>query len=241
MTDAQKNKMRRELKICGAATRISGYTEPCSFTPMRNGRCKKHGGKTPKGIAAPGLKDGALSHYIPPMMFEDVKRALNDPELLNLTKDLALVEGRIEELKKRVGSGASDKQWKALQQQWTALRKAMADKNEKGIREAGEAIQLIVSTGASQVEIWAEIREWQDHRMKLVGAESKRRTQMRAIIAIEDALWVINKLAWGCRIIILESEIKAEETKKRIIFKIAELFERYIGRDEPPPGLAEIK
>lgn len=233
MTEAQKKTMRRELKICGAATANSGYTEPCSFTPMKNGRCKKHGGKTPKGIAVRHAKPDGSSHYIPPPLLEDVHRAMNDPELLNLTKDLALVEGRIEELKKRVGTGASDKAWAALQQQWQEFNKATKESNEKKMKSAADAIQLILGTGASQAELWEEIQRWQEHRRRLMESESKRRLQMRAIVNIEEALWVPRQLGFEIRQVILEAPIE-RALQNKILMKCAEVFERYLGRDTPP-------
>jgi hypothetical protein len=65
-------------KICGAKKRNG---DPCRAIPMRNGRCRIHGGTTPVGMALPQYKHDALL----------------DTELVTLRDDIALVDSKIQE------------------------------------------------------------------------------------------------------------------------------------------------
>jgi hypothetical protein len=46
------------VTYCGAKTRRG---TACQQPAMRNGRCRLHGGKTPRGLASPHLKHGRYS------------------------------------------------------------------------------------------------------------------------------------------------------------------------------------
>lgn len=112
-------------KICGAATRTCtcghhrkshvGGTgacgeclapgDPClKFRPlpceddkvMPNGRCRRHGGKTPGGIASPNFKTGRWSKHLPAKALGgNFRAAYHDRTLMQLRQDAALVDALI--------------------------------------------------------------------------------------------------------------------------------------------------
>ncbi len=69
--------------------------------------CRLHGGASPKGAAHPSWRHGRYSRYVPRKLATTFARALVDPDLLALDKDLALLEVRIDGLLHAVGGGAS--------------------------------------------------------------------------------------------------------------------------------------
>lgn len=57
--------------------------------------CLAHGGRTPRGAASPSFKTGRYSRSMPGTLVADYERALNDPQLLSLRDDIALMDAMI--------------------------------------------------------------------------------------------------------------------------------------------------
>jgi hypothetical protein len=102
--------------LCGAKCRDG---RPCRQWAMANGRCKMHGGKTPRGICSPHFKDGKRSRYLAHVtgtLRDAYTAAMSDPRLLELTADVALLTGRVVALlnKGRDDPTAVDAVWAEL-------------------------------------------------------------------------------------------------------------------------------
>lgn len=83
--------MTGEKKTCGANTKAG--TGPCRQTIInpQNGRCKVHGGPTPKGTASPQFRSGFYASTLPRGIAAHFAHHDNDPQLLKLRQDIALV------------------------------------------------------------------------------------------------------------------------------------------------------
>ena len=75
---------------CGAKTRSGA---PCKNAPVTGAnRCRMHGGKTPRGVALPQTRHGRYSKDLPTRLLARYEEAVTDPELLNLSSEIALVD-----------------------------------------------------------------------------------------------------------------------------------------------------
>lgn len=75
---------------CGAKTRTGS---PCKNAPVTGSkRCRMHGGKTPRGVALPQTKHGRYSKDMPTRLLARYEEAVTDPELLNLSAEIALTD-----------------------------------------------------------------------------------------------------------------------------------------------------
>lgn len=85
------------MKLCTAHSKRSG--QPCGRAPTP-GRtvCYYHGGAQPRGIAAPGWRGRGYSKDIPTRLADRFKQALDDPLLLELSSEVALLDSRLGEL-----------------------------------------------------------------------------------------------------------------------------------------------
>jgi hypothetical protein len=61
------------------------------------GVCLAHGGKTPRGAASPHFKTGRYSRSLPGHLVALYEQALNDPTLLSLRDEIALIDTMIGE------------------------------------------------------------------------------------------------------------------------------------------------
>jgi hypothetical protein len=75
-------------KVCGAKLRKKNTT--CRRPPMANGRCRLHGGKTPKGEASANFKHGRYSLEFQGSLAEKFGRHAVEDKPLDLLPELAI-------------------------------------------------------------------------------------------------------------------------------------------------------
>lgn len=79
--------------VCGSRTRAGGQCQDTAI--FENGRCRRHKGKAPRGVANPLTKTGRYSLDLPTRVLARYETALADPELLSVRDDIALLQGAI--------------------------------------------------------------------------------------------------------------------------------------------------
>lgn len=95
---------RKQRKPCGAKSKRHGG--PCQQTIVcANGRCKVHGGLTPNGADSPHFVTGIFSRELPRDWQQRYARAAEDPTLLQLRHDVALVTTAITDKLARLRKG----------------------------------------------------------------------------------------------------------------------------------------
>jgi len=150
--------------------------------------CRKHGGKTPSGIASPHWKHGRYQKVLPTRYLTNYKQAMQDEELLSLKSELAVVQARMMELFGRVDKGDSGILFKRLQDE----RKAFDLKNKAGkIEEASEhlnEIMRLIQQGYADWATWDEIHKTMQLEMRLIDAERKRLIEMQQMVKSEDVM-----------------------------------------------------
>jgi hypothetical protein len=73
--------------------------------------CRHHGGRSLLGPASPSLRTGQFSKFLPSRMAADFERAVHDPALVTLRKEIATVDARIIDILKRVDTGEAGAIW----------------------------------------------------------------------------------------------------------------------------------
>lgn len=88
--------------------------------------CGIHGGKTPGGLASPHFKTGRHSKYLPKNLLGKYKEAINDPDLLQLRDEIALMDTRLGEVLTQIEKGAKAlNQFEEIQAEYAGLLSAM--------------------------------------------------------------------------------------------------------------------
>lgn len=86
-------------KYCGAKTRSGGKCKrPAGWGTEHpgDGRCKLHGGASPRGVASPNFKTGLYSRYLPDAIQQKVQTFL-DADPLELISEMALLRALLAE------------------------------------------------------------------------------------------------------------------------------------------------
>ena len=170
--------------------------ERCGAQAMRGmSVCYHHGGRSLKGVASPRYKDGSRSKYMPVNMRKDYLRALNDPQLLELRRDIALSESRLLDVLKRVNAGESGRLWKLLNNCYQEMLDAR--RANDGVLVAARLNQLgdLIQRGIADYAAWGEVREVIESGRKLRETERKMLVAERMMITNEKAMSLMGAVA----------------------------------------------
>lgn len=181
-------------RICGSPkTRGRG---PCQSPFLyANGRCKKHGGPAKAGIANPNFKHGRMSRVMPTALAASFEEALNDPELISHREHVAMYDARIVELLDMLGKGGGTKgAWNALQGAYAALEAIDPVKEPKAYDDALRVLGDVVSNGAAEGAVWAEIQSVGKLRRQAADSEMKRLQRMHSMISVERVVVMVQAI-----------------------------------------------
>lgn len=171
--------------MCGAKTKRG---TPCGGIPMANGRCRLHGGKTPTGMALPQFKHGRYSKHIPARLMERYHEAANDPQLLELSHEIALLDSRLADLLTRVDSGESKTLWNKARMTCDKLLRAFESNDLGGLHVGILELDRTIGSGLLDHEAWYEIHAVLDQRRKLAESERKRLVEADQMVKADKAL-----------------------------------------------------
>ena len=239
LSEADTLNIRRYWNICGSRTKISKYKDPCCFTPMKNGRCKKHGGKSLKGVAHPNYEDGATSKYIPPPMVEAVKSALSDANILSLIDEIAFIDAAMELSKKKMATGEPGSTWLTIFKAWAVFAKAWPNDADT-MNEQMPILHIAITQVKATYEAMREYKEWGEVKRKFIETEIKSLEKMRRLITQADARWYLRKIGDANREAIMAADYIPEQDRFRLIRDVAEALDRATGGSAlRPPDLVQ--
>ncbi len=189
ITEAQKVEMRATLDICGAATAGSKRQQPCPQKPMRNGtgRCRNHGGKTPRGIASPNYAGKGYSRYSPAKWIPSLEAAANDPQLLDLRRDIELAEAGLNEALERMDLGTGDDQQMAeLVGSVRTMLQALDRGDDQTSGQMLTSLPDLVEAAVFDEALKIEVRKWIQMRVELIAEDSRVQHRLQLTVPLEE-------------------------------------------------------
>jgi len=203
-------------QIC-SAHRANGQSICTSTFLMSNGRCKKHGGMTPSGVASPHFKTGRHSRNLPTRLLERYEEALADPEMHSLEAEIALVDARIDDLLRQTDEGGGGDIFLEIEDAYKAFNYASQDGDKKAMRENLRRLDDAIRRGRSESYVWEEIRSLQEQRRKLVLAEAKRLQMTGQTVTVKNVNLLISALL---------DAVRQEVKDTRVLARISDEFFR---------------
>lgn len=213
-----------ENVTCGATTRKG---TPCQLKPMANGRCFLHGGRSLSGPAHPNWKHGRRSKFLPKDLRQRYEEALNDPNLSDLTEDLALIESRINLLMEQLETGGSARLWTDLNTAWRGFLQAMSGQDENDQRLALQAVGQLISRGDDQGHTWGELYALIEQRRRLSESKQRIAVQAQQVIAIDMVLAMLAGLVAAVKASVYEHT--DTDTARRIIVDTSAAYRDLLG------------
>jgi len=179
---------------CGALNK--GTRTRCKNPAMQNGRCRMHGGATPRGLANASTTNGRYSQDMPTRMMDRYLISRQDPELLSLRDDVAVIETLIKEKLAAVRDGDTGPDWTAVLDQFEAIaenfQKWEWTKQKKALEDLGALLKDRQRTEAAAME---EVRDLMDQKARLATMEHRRLVDLQQTMTVEQALTLASVLA----------------------------------------------
>lgn len=167
---------------------------PCQSRHLYpNGRCKKHGGPTPSGLAHHNLKHGSYSRYLPHLptrMAGSYEVAMLDDDPHDLRPELHLLTAMIEDAIGKLHLGESGQWIVRVQRAVKRFDTAVSQADEAGIIEAAQKMREVVSSGVSYAEAVGEIAGLIEQKRKTAETDSRRQRRAEDIFTKEKA-WLM--------------------------------------------------
>lgn len=214
------------MSQCTATSKTTG--QRCRRAAMRGKTvCYMHGGKTPAGMASPHFRHGRYSKVLPDRLAGRYQQALQDPELLALRDEIALVDARKAELLGRVLSGESGEAWRQAQRQQQALTQSLNKGDIAAARAAILELERIIGRGLADYAAWREIQGLLDQRERLVRSERQRMVQAQQMISLQQVMVFVNAISS-----LVREHVRDPDT----LAAISAGIRAYLSRDSQAPG-----
>lgn len=186
------------MKHCTGHSKQTG--KPCGRPPTPGKAvCHFHGSRSPSGSDSQRFLHGRYSKAMPARLASRFEASLNDPELVDLTREIALIDARIEELVGRIDSGESGAIWKALRDAHKELMQARFAEDKQGQADAINKIGGLIQRGFADNAAWVDIFEAIEMRRVAVQTEARRRQAMQDSITSKQAMALVAALIMAVR------------------------------------------
>ncbi|MGC4107059.1 MAG: hypothetical protein QM753_12055 [Thermomicrobiales bacterium] len=157
--------------------------------------CRYHGGTQKRGMAHPNTTHGRYSKDLPARLRERYETAEADPDLLNLTGNIALLDTLIVDAAANLAADASGQLWFDLEAAWTAFEVAQRAQDRDALATALAKIAVIIDKGAADASARKEIAVLSDQRRKAADSERKRRVDMQQMLSVNEAMMLVTTLS----------------------------------------------
>lgn len=211
-----ETRFRDDKPLCNAKKNTCG-----AFAMRGKTKCYNHGGATPAGIACANTKHGRYSKVLPARMIERYSAAINDPELLNLSAEIAVVDSRLSDLLVRVEQGDAGDIWDKLSKAKDKYREATLKSDIPTMSVQMDAMLSLIETGAQDVAAWREIHTVLEQRRRLVESERKRLIEQEQMLTLHETQTLFMALA---------EAVKSNVTDRDTLAKIQTEWTRLTGR-----------
>lgn len=155
---------------------------------MLNGRCRMHGGASLSGAASPTFKTGRYSKVLPARLASRYHEALNNPDLLALRDDIAVIDARLGELIGQLDAAGGADVLKAMAEEVTCLEAALQAEDRHSATEGVEALRTLLNRAEAEGERWEQIAVWMERKRKLSETERRLLVDMQQVITAERAM-----------------------------------------------------
>jgi hypothetical protein len=213
-------------KKCGARTRKG---TKCLQPAMPNGRCRLHGGLTPRGLSSANFRTGKYSKDLPANIVERYHEFLSDEEYTELRNEQALVGAFLAKKLQNLDTGDSGWFRRELNRVWRDLEKARRDGDAEEVarllNDLGELIKHAYNQQAAEDEAVKLI----DKRRALAESERRRKIEEQHIVAVEQVV------AWWSA---MGDIVRRHVEDRKIVGAINDEFRSLV---EGQPGVREDK
>lgn len=143
------------------------------------------------GAQSATFKHGKYTEVIPSRVMEWYLEFRRDPNLMDMTDDIGLLQARQKEILGGLSTGEAGASWRRMAELIQALKAAMSARDSEGIVSALTQLETLARNGASDVQVWNEYMNVGEKKRRLVETERKRRMDMKVMLAPEQLMAIL--------------------------------------------------
>lgn len=158
-------------------------------TPVRKSWtvCKYHGAGTVASPAGRPPVTGVYSKHLPTRYLQDYEDSLNDPNLLSMRREMALLDVRLGELLKRLETSDAPQAWNKISVATAMMDKAIHDNKFDELPTILRMLRDAVMAHREDSESWREIVALIDNRRKVADVERRRVEAAKKYLTLQEA------------------------------------------------------
>lgn len=151
-------------------------------------RCYKHGGATPIGPASPQFKHGRRSKYLPGNVAALYEEALQNPQLMSLRDEIALLDMAINQNLEAVTWGESRERWETVISSALTINRAIASGDANLLAAAVNDLTRVANNQSQSDTAINDVVNFVEQRRRLVETQTKLEAVLNQNITAERAV-----------------------------------------------------
>lgn len=194
--------------------------EYCSADPISGReRCRNHGGMNSIGTTMIQHEGKGLSKILTTKLLDSYRAHYEDPDILNMTTDIALLNMRRDALiEKWQEQKVSESQWEDLKTAYEGLCRAIDLGHTNRVNEMLYNMGNVISDGYSDIMLWQEIRKVEEEITKIKSREVQRRKVAESVISEREF-----RTMMGYILSIIDSRVRDNDIKNQILIDLQKL------------------
>lgn len=155
--------------------------------------CRSHGAGTLERPGGRPIIHGRHSKYLPAGLMNAYQKFLDDPDIISLRSEMALLDARMAQLLERLETCDTNAAWSKVISARSKLQRILhEDECDIGdLEEVSTMLMQAVSARDAETEIWHDVVIVIDQRRKLADTERRRIVDARRYITAEEAAALI--------------------------------------------------
>lgn len=172
----------------GRCKMIKSDGERCR-QPVRSGWtvCKYHGAGSADTPAGRPPINGHYSKHLPSRYFSDYQEYLQDPNLLSMRREMALIDVRLGEMLQMLETSDSPQAWNRISVACAMLEKAVGDGKFDELPKIAEILRNAITAHKNDQDIWSNVLNLIDNRRKVADVERRRIEAMKKYLTMQEA------------------------------------------------------
>lgn len=187
-----------------------------------------HGGKSKRGAEHGQFKTGKYSKYMPKELLSVYGEMKDDPQLLSLRSEIALMDALLSSLLPKLDTGESGESWDKVKDLVKTARRGYKSESLATLEDALDTMEDLANQRILHYETHKEIKATVDTRRKLVEAETKITMQQDKAISVEQLMLFVTQVLG-----VIQEVVKDQKQQYAIAVKLQEFISLPAGDASP--------
>lgn len=196
-----------------------------------NQKCRMHGGASSTiGTRNSQYKTGRHSRYLPAKLDELYREALSNPDLIEMSDHIALLESRIQTILKD-SEDEPMPSWADVRTSFEQIGAAVTSGDPVKIKDGVDYMNTVIEHGMKWDRTWMEVNSTLEQLRKLVDTEVKRKKELSQMVPIERVTLLVGAVS---------DAVKRNVTDPNVLQKIQREIAMLYGGNTQGHGIPRV-